>query len=64
VIAGTTAGSIVFGTVSKVVEMLPTTVIGEIALLVVAIVLLRVRLPASPAVLPRSRLSDSPRLAP
>ena len=42
VIAGTTAGSIIFGTVSKVVEMLSTTVIGEIALLVVAIVLLRV----------------------
>ena len=42
VIAGTTAGSIVFGTVSKVVEMLSTTVIGEIALLVVAIVLLRI----------------------
>lgn len=42
VIAGTTAGSVVFGTVSKVVEMLSTTVIGEIALLVVAVVLLRV----------------------
>lgn len=42
VIAGTTAGSVVFGTVSKGVEMLSTTVIGEIALLVVAVVLLRV----------------------
>jgi len=42
VIAGTTAGSIVFGFVSKVVEMLSTTVIGEIALLVTAVVLLRV----------------------
>jgi urea transport system permease protein len=42
VIAGTTAGSILFGTVSKVVEMLSTTVIGEIALLVVAVILLRI----------------------
>lgn len=42
VIAGTTAGSVIFGTVSKVVEMLSTTVIGEIALLVVAVVLLRI----------------------
>jgi urea transport system permease protein len=42
VIAGTTAGSILFGTVSKVVEMLSTTVVGEIALLVVAVILLRI----------------------
>lgn len=42
VIAGTTAGSILFGTVSKVVEMLSTTVIGEIVLLVVAVILLRI----------------------
>ena len=42
VIAGTSAGSVVFGVVSKVFEMLSTTVIGEIALLVVAIILLRI----------------------
>jgi branched-chain amino acid transport system permease protein len=42
VIAGTTIGSALFGTVSKVIEMLSTTVGGEIALLVVAVVLLRV----------------------
>jgi urea transport system permease protein len=42
VIAGTTAGSVVFGAVSKVVEMMSTTVIGEIALLVVAVILLRI----------------------
>jgi urea transport system permease protein len=42
VIAGTTAGSILFGAVSKVIEMLSTTVIGEIALLVVAVILLRI----------------------
>jgi urea transport system permease protein len=42
VIAGTTAGSVLFGFVSKIGEMLATTVVGEIALLVVAIVLLRI----------------------
>jgi urea transport system permease protein len=42
VVAGTTAGSVVFGAVSKVIEMLSTTVIGEIALLVVAVILLRI----------------------
>jgi urea transport system permease protein len=42
VIAGTTAGSILFGGVAKITEMLSTTVVGEIALLVVAVVLLRI----------------------
>jgi urea transport system permease protein len=42
VIAGTASGSFVFGLVSKVVEMMSTIVIGEIALLAVAIVLLRI----------------------
>lgn len=42
VIAGTTASSVLLGTVSRVVTGLSTPVVGELALLVVALVLLRI----------------------
>jgi branched-chain amino acid transport system permease protein len=41
VLAGTTAASVLFGTVSQVVTFVTTPVIGQIALLVAAVVLLR-----------------------
>jgi urea transport system permease protein len=45
VLAGTAAASVLFGTVNQVVTFLSTPIIGEVALLAAAIVLLRL-LPA------------------
>jgi len=42
VVSGTLAASVLFGTVAKVFELLATPMVGEIALLVAAVVLLRV----------------------